>query len=427
MIDTAAARLEHQERALGIRGPAAVDGERVALAVTAAAIALLPLLDPRGPANTAPVDALIALAVWTGALWVGTSGHRLRFPYAVPIGLFIAGGAVGALVGPVPGSGAVALLQDVMLIAWCWAVANVSSSARRLQVLLATWVYASIAWSLALFVGLATGTAVLTGRSEGEASRTALTFGDPSYSANYYFISIMLIWASGYPRHRGLRISAYALLVAALASTGSNSGIVSLVLGTSVAGLCGTYRRFGAIPALTATALVAFGGYFAATNISVPDLQARAHESRYAFVRDGVGRSSKSEELRSQLLEKSRELHKTGGPLGQGPVSTKARLEADMAPLAKEAHNDYFAALLERGALGLAGVLLLLAAIGRRVLTVTSASLGDGFGLVLRRPNALLGALAGLTAAMGVYELLHLRHLWALFAFIAAIAIWGRR
>jgi hypothetical protein len=29
--------------------------------------------------------------------------------------------------------------------------------------------------------------------------------------------------------------------------------------------------------------------------------------------------------------------------------------------------------------------------------------------------------------AMAVYELLHLRHLWAMFALVAALGIWGRR
>jgi len=45
---------------------------------------------------------------------------------------------------------------------------------------------------------------------------------------------------------------------------------------------------------------------------------------------------------------------------------------------------------------------------------------------VVPKPNALIGALAGTFAAAAVYEVLHVRHVWALFAFIGALAIWGR-
>ena len=50
------------------------EGERLAIAATAAAVAMLPLLAPRSPANTAPVDALIAVAIGTCLLWAGAAG-----------------------------------------------------------------------------------------------------------------------------------------------------------------------------------------------------------------------------------------------------------------------------------------------------------------------------------------------------------------
>ena len=43
------------------------------------------------------------------------------------------------------------------------------------------------------------------------------------------------------------------------------------------------------------------------------------------------------------------------------------------------------------------------------------------------RMDALAGALAGTLVAMTVYELLHVRHVWALFGVVAAVSIWGRR
>jgi O-antigen ligase len=92
----------------------------------------------------------------------------------------------------------------------------------------------------------------------------------------------------------------------------------------------------------------------------------------------------------------------------------------------KEAHDDYLAALLERGVIGLAGLLLLLGTVAFRGLGTTGSRLRPGFEAIIARPNALLGAVLGTFVASTVYELLHLRHLWALFGIVAALAIWGR-
>jgi hypothetical protein len=403
----------------------ALTGAGLATGVTALAVALLPVLLPRGPANLAPVDVFIVMAVWLGLVWAG-SGHVWRFPYAAPTALFIVGGSLGALSGPVPGQGFQALLQDLFLLAWCWTIANLGASPERLRTIVAAWVYASIAWGSLLFAALAVGYAPLTGQTATEGSRTSLTLGDPSYAANYFFVSIMLIWATGWPRHRVVRLLAYGILVAALVSTGSNSGLVSLVAGTIIAAVAGTYRSRGLVAAVTLCVFVTLAGALAVSQTNVGAIRDAAHGSRYAFIRDGVGRSDVSEQYRTALLEESVPLYLRGGPLGQGPVSTKARLENDLAPVVKEAHDDYLAALLERGVIGLAGLLLLLGTVGYRSLGLTVSRLRPGFESIVARPNALLGAILGTFIASTVYELLHLRHLWALFGIIAALSIWGR-
>jgi hypothetical protein len=401
-------------------------GERLAVAATAVAVVMLPLAVPEGPAGVAPIDGFIAVALGACLLWAGASGHGLRFPYAIPGGLLLAGGALGALAGPVPDAGIVALLQDIVLVVWCWAVANISHSAANLRILLVTWAYSGIVWAVLAFAGLATGSPLLTGQIERQGSRVQITLADPSYAANYFFISMMIIWATRRPNHRGVRFAAYALLVAALATTGSNSGIVGLIVGTVVAASLGIYRRFGIVPAVTAFAFLVLGGYLVASTVSLERIQERAHESRYAFVRDGIGRSPQSAGQREELLHESIQLYKSGSPLGEGPVSTKPRLESEMGPLVKEAHDDYLAALIERGALGFIGVLLLISSLGSRSLFLARANFARAFSAVVTRPNALVGAVAGTLVAGTVYELLHVRHVWALFAFVAALAIWGR-
>lgn len=404
----------------------ALDGERLAVATTAVAVAMLPLLAPRGPVSLGPIDALIVIAVFASLFWAGSSGHRLRFAYAVPMALFIVAGALGALVGPVPAESIVAIGQDIFLLFWCWAVVNISHSPAALRVLLRSWAYSSIVWGVLLFVGVFTGNSFLSGHSASEGKRTALTFGDPNISANYYFISIMIIWALRCPRHRGLRLASYALLLMAMISTGSNSGIVSLIVGVAIASIVGIYSRAGMVPAVTALALVVLGGYLAVANVSVTGIQDRASASRYAFIRDGIGRGDVSVAQRSTLLHESISLYENGGPLGQGPVSTKPRLKQEMAPFVKEAHDDYLAALVERGALGFAALLFLGLGLVIRTTLLAGTRLRNGFAAVVVKPYALVGALAGTIVTGTVYELLHVRHVWTLFAFIAALYTWGR-
>ena len=404
----------------------ALDGERIAVGATAVAVAMLPLLAPRGPANLGPIDALMAIGVFACLFWAGSSRHRWRFAYAVPMALFIAAGLLGALVGPVPDLGLVAIGQDIFLLLWCWAIVNISHTPAVLRVLLTTWAYSSIVWGVLLFVGVFTGNSFLSGHSVREGSRTALTFGDPNISANYYVISIMIIWASRCPRHRWLRLSAYALLLAALISTGSNSGMFSILVGVTIAALAGVYRRAGIVPAITALAFVMVGAYLVTSNVSIKDIQVRANGSSYAFIRDGIGRGETSVAQRSTLLHESIPLYEQGGPLGAGPASTKSRLEAEMAPFVKEAHDDYLATLMERGVFGAVGLLLLLLGIAVRTSSFAGTRLRNGFAAVVVKPNALLGALAATIVTGTVYELLHVRHVWTLFAFIAALYTWGR-
>lgn len=404
-----------------------VAGEGIVVGAVAAAVAALPLLEPSGPGNVAPVDAFVVVAVFAVLLWAATSRSRLSFPLALPVGLFVVGGALGAVSGPVPRAGAVALAQDVVLLLWFWSLVNLGRSHERLNALLATWAYASTAWAVVLVGAVATGTRSISGQTESEGVRTALTFGNPNLAANYFVISIMIVWATGRPRRLGPRVAAYAALVVALASTGSNSGIVAVVAGSTVASVLGVYRRAGLVPAVASLALVGMAAFVVGVSFSVDDVQSRAKRSSYAFVRDGVGRSAKTASDRGLLLQQGLHLYRTGGPLGTGPTSTKVRLEQQAAHRAVEAHNDYLAAVNERGVLGLLGVVLLVAALGVYAVFVGGASRSEPRARGLASPNALAGAIVAIFVTMGASELLHARHVWALFGVVVAAAAQARR
>lgn len=395
------------------------------LVATAVAVGLLPLLVPDGPGNIAPVDLSIAVALMAVLLWA-SSGVQLRAPYAFAGMVLLLAGALGALAGPVPLTGMLALAQDLWLLVWAWTVANAAASPRGLGLILRVWVAASVVWAAVDLIGVATGTAALSGLAANEGGRTLLTFGDPNYAANYFVVSIMIIWATQRPRGRFTRICAYGILLGAWVFTGSNSGIVSLFVAVATASVVGIRRRSGLLAMVSTLCLFMLLAVVAIPHISLTDLQRAAQASRYQVVRDWVGRSPSSIEDRKLLLNESVGLFYQGSLLGEGPGSTKPRLIDGQASFVKEAHDDYFAALTERGVLGVLGLLLLLAAVLIRAWTIATRPLRPAVRAVVPRPNALLGAVVGTLASSTVYELLHVRHVWTLFAVIAAISIWGR-
>lgn len=402
------------------------DRERLAVGSAVAAIALLPLLRPAGPGNSAPIDALIVLTLVAVLVWLGSCRREIRLPYALPLGLVLLGGAVGALAGPVPASGVVALVQDIALVLWFWAVINIGSSPERLRLILRAWAYAAVAWAVILLGALAAGVTAISGQTESEGVRTALTFGNPNVAGNYFFISIMIVWATGRPQHLLVRLAGYAALVAALASTGSNGALVALTVGVIVACLLGVYRRAGVAAAATALAVVVLAGAALASQFSVEDVQSRASRSSYAFIRDGVGRSAKTASDRAVLFHQGVDLYHTGGLLGTGPGSTKVRLKGESAHRAVEAHNDYLAAITERGILGLLGILLLVGGLGLQALSLARAPASPRIATAIVRPNALAGAVAGVFVAMSTTEYFHARHVWTLFAFVVAAVLVAR-
>ena len=402
------------------------DGERLALGATAVAVAMLPLLVPGGPSNSAPEDLLIVIAIGAAMFWASLSGHKLRFPFVVPMALFLVGGAVGALRGPVPRTGGLALFQDLLLLLWCWAIVNIASSPRRLDIVIRSWAYSAVAWATLLLLGVGTGNRTLTGQSGAEGVRTALTFVDPNIAANYFFISFMVVWASQRPRKRNRRLVAYAVLLAAMFTTGSSGGLTSLALGAGVAGLFTVYRKRGATAAISAAAFGAVAIFALHSMVSVSSIQSAAANSRWAYIRDGLGRGEQSAESRQAIFRESTALFDATGGFGAGPVSTKPRLRNEQAPVVKEAHDDYVAALLERGVVGFAGLLLLFGVLLVRSASYSTGKLASDYERIVPNPQALAGAVVGVFFAASVYEVLHMRHVWTLFALVAAISVFGR-
>src|SRR5215469_16714320 len=92
--------------------------DRLPRAAVAAAIASLPLLIPPGPANTAPADVVIFIAIAAALLWAGSTRQILKFPYLLGMGTMVVAGSLAALFSAHAHQGAQAVAQDVFLLAW---------------------------------------------------------------------------------------------------------------------------------------------------------------------------------------------------------------------------------------------------------------------------------------------------------------------
>jgi hypothetical protein len=68
---------------------------------------------------------------------------------------------------------------------------------------------------------------------------------------------------------------------------------------------------------------------------------------------------------------------------------------------------------------------MLMAGLVMRASVIARRRMNSAFASVVTRPNAIIGALAGTMVTETVYELLHVRHVWALFALVAALYVWG--
>jgi len=397
------------------------------LVPVAAALAMLPVLKPSGPGNSSLVDIPIALSIGVTLLWAGYARQELRLPYALAVGLILLGGAVASLAGPLPGTGLLAVVQDLVLLAWCAVIVNVARSPAAFRWLLRAWTWSAFGWAVVLIGAVATGNLALAGVSQRTGVRASLTFGDPNYAANYFFVALMIVMATQTPRRRAVRMIAFTALLAALALTGSNGGLLSFAVGAAVVALLFVRRRWGPVPFMATIVTAGVLGALVLVAVQSLPIEALARDSGQPLLRDSIGRSSQSAQERVWLIQETTDLFKQGAPWGLGPGSTKPLLLGQLAPYAYETHDDYIEAIVERGILGAFGLLLLIGSVGVRTWAVATKPLTPEFAMLFPRTAPLVGAVIGLAVSASYYQVMHFRHVWAIFAVIAALYLWGRK
>jgi O-Antigen ligase len=398
-------------------------GDGLARAGVVLGIASLPILQPAFANNIAPADLGMVAGIGAVLLWAGVTRQRLRLPYAAGVGVMVIAGTVAAAFGDLPWQGAITVLQDLYLLAWAAALANFGRTADRAGFVVDVWCVSAAVWSIGLVVLF--GPSTISGGADAE--RAGFTFGEQNAAGLYFALSLLVILAARRPRRWRWRAPALGAVSVALLLTGSLGAISGLFAGLAVALVLQVRARRGPDTAIAfSLALLLMVGSVALLAERGQLIDA-ASASPNPLIRNSIGRGTDSSSERALVNQQTFGLFQTSGFLGRGPVTTEHTLRQREAAYPHEAHNDWVAALVERGVLGFAGLLLLSLELVLFAFTIWNPSrLERRFAEVLPAPAYLVGGLVAVAVYSLTHEVLHERPLWTLFGVIAAFGLWGR-
>jgi O-antigen ligase len=407
-----------------VRGrPRSGDGDGLARAGVVLGIASLPILQPAFANNLAPADLGLVAGIAAVLLWAGVTRQRLRLPYAAGVGVMVIAGTIAAAFGDLPWQGAVTVLQDLYLLAWAAGLANFGRTAARARFIVDVWCLSAAVWAVVLVALF--GPSTISGGADAE--RAGFTFGEQNAAGLYFALSLLVILAARRPRRWRWRALAIGAVSVALLLTGSLGAASGLFAGLAVALVLQVRARRGPDTAIAfSLALLLLIGS-AALLAQRGELIETASASPNPLIRNSIGRGSDSESERVLVNQQTFGLWQTSGFLGRGPVTTEHTLRQQEAAYPHEAHNDWVAAMVERGVLGFAGILLLTLELVLLALTIWNPSrLKRPFAEALPAPAYLVAGLVAVAVYSLTHEVLHERPLWTLFGVVAAFGLWGR-
>lgn len=390
-----------------------------------------PLLIPPFLGNSVPVDVVNVVVLLVGGATLYRSTDPAKAPLLASYSLVMAGGLIALTQSIAPTESATIIIQDAYLFLWFLVAVNLIAreGPRFLGTVASAWTVASVAAALTVLIPkllFPAKTALfgyplidLYGRAFG-------VFRDPNMAGNYLAISFFVMWASPWPRSAIAKALLSLLVVGGIYSTDSISALVILV----AAALISLVVAFVSSRQAAAVSILVMGGLaLGALAALPPDAGRLADEAgddlgETSTFEASLGRKEKSLDLRLARWEESLQLFSGDVLIGIGPGTTDIRLSENSdfltrlgAPIRGELHNDYLAGFLERGLIGGIGVLLIFASMTMVSLRLASSSQLRRAGW---RPAALAGAMVAVIMAALSLETLHFRHVWLLFALLAA-------
>lgn len=393
----------------------------------AALVCLIPIVVPSGPARLAIVDGLIVLGLGIFAVRTLMRHETVRVPFMGPVFIISVGSMAAVTNALSPRASFLAMAQDAYLFLWFLMLVHLLKD-RDLTFLQKTWMWVGNAIALyGLGILVVESHLSLLDMVKPRGRRAYGTFYDPNMFAGYLVMSLFFVLSLGRRIPRLLRWSSIVLLVVGIIATKSNGGALSLMIGLPVWLLMRARTRKVHPMAIASGALL--GGclllvaVWLVAGLGLGSSQISAFESN-SF----LARASHSSEGRFTIWKNLQSTY-AKSPLGIGPGNSSSLTFAVRDRLrpnslqAKEAHNDYLAYAIERGPLGILGLLLLLASAFGKLIRALAPR--EGKGAPDEATAALVAAAAGALAASIVHgltiEVLHFRHFWMLLAIVCAI------
>src|SRR5215213_9001708 len=407
---------------------------RLNLWLLSATIALLPLLVPRGPAQSAPVDAVALLFILFCLGGLLGRGRPLHLPAKGPLALIMAASVIATAASLSLPDSLLSLLIEAYLVLLFLCVANdLADDRSALRTVLTVWTVAALIWA-AVYVGfyyhvLPEGLQqLLVENSKGGGYRVSGASKNPNLAASYMMPSFFVLLASPSPRHRLARLGAAGFLLLAVYVTGSNGALFGLIAGMAALAVAACLRGsrtprqhlqvVGAATvigvAMLATGLVLIG----IPQVGVSDVQAVAARERGGLLQGNLGRLDRS--VSSRLTIWSNAWNGTGSRVlvGVGPDAAP-KIPFGARTVGRGLHNDYLAFLIERGLLGLLGLLAFCAIMLQWWGCLLAQSPPEETGGRWSAAGLAGAVVANLVLATN-HESFHFRHVWVLFGLIWA-------
>jgi O-antigen ligase len=389
----------------------------------------LPLLVPRGPGNTAPVDVFAALFV---AIVIGQAilsrRRRLITPMAGPLLLIAMVSSIAVVFSVAPSTGLLNLLIEAYLVTLLWTVCTeLRRRPDRMALITSVWVVAGCFWAT-LLVGtqwhfLPGGLQRLLVASDSSA-RAAAAAHNPNLAASFLVTSAFVVLASPWPRSRLIKGGVIAWLLTAVTLTGSNGALLGIVAGGAFLVVMRIVRRSSTVGRVLVGATAAIGvgvAIFAVAataptvNQSTADSLATSSQGSGIF-KHNLGRLNNSVNARVTLWSSAMSGGFSHSALGVG-VGEAQTIQVDDKNLGKSLHNDVLAFLLERGIVGLAALILLVAVLVRMSFRLARVGTVRINGQVWHMQGLAAAVVANLAISL-THESYHFRHVWMLLALV---------
>jgi hypothetical protein len=388
-------------------------------------IALVPVVVPTGPAQSAFVDVMSAIALPIFAASVAVRRRPITIPFLLPVFLIGVGSLLATINAVSPGAAYLAMAQDFYLFAWFVMLVNLLRDGRDLTRMRVAWMWVANAVAIyGLSLVVTQGQDSLLSIWQPRGVRAVGTFYDPNMFANYLVLSIFVVLGLSEEVGRLVRWGSLALLLTTLLATKSNGGLVALGAGGAAWLLARAWTLRISPGGLLATAL--FGGALVLSGVWIVKGMG-VGETELAEVSSStvLGRSSHSSEGRFQIWGSLLRRY-VDTPLGIGPGNsamqplTVEERERPDSFLSKESHNDYLGYLIERGPLALLGLLALKLTVFGTIVDWWRRRSRQGHLSGGAFAAAAIGAVVASAAHSFTIEVLHFRHEWLFVAMICA-------